>query len=119
MLCLMLLSSMMASCTPPIPSGGFDAPDPASRIYAAVEVATKFSRDRRRPDRSTLQDLVEMLLSTDPAERLVAGDTLRMVSGIDMGFDPSASIEKRAAAIDRWMEWVERLPEDPPSMEAS
>lgn len=60
-----------------------------------------------------------MLLSTDPAERLIAGDTLRMVCGIDMGFDPSASIEKRAAAIDRWMEWVERLPEDPLSMEAS
>ena len=105
-----LLAGLPTGCAPPIPSGGFDAPDPASRIYAAVRVAEEFGRDPRMPDRATLEHLVAMLLSADPAERLIAGDTLRLVTGKDLGYDPSAPLPVRAAAADRWAAWVRALP---------
>ena len=105
-----LMAGLPTGCAPPIPSGGFDAPDPASRIYAAVRVAEEFGRDPRMPDRATLEHLVAMLLSADPAERLIAGDTLRLVTGKELGYDPSAPLPVRAAAVDRWAAWVRTLP---------
>lgn len=100
----------VVGCAPPIPSGGFDAADPASRIYAAVRVAAEFDRTGRRPDRATLEHLVVMLGSADPAARLVASDTLTRVSGVDLGYRPSAPLPERAAATDRWRAWVDALP---------
>ncbi|MCP4835972.1 MAG: hypothetical protein GY895_14555 [Phycisphaera sp.] len=104
----LLLLGGLTACAPPIPSGGFDAPDPASRIYAAVRVAAAFGETGARPDEATLRDLVEMLLSTDPAERLVAGDTLELVTGEDFGFDAADPFVQRVAAADRWAAWVGR-----------
>ena len=67
---------LLTGCAPPIPDGGFNAPDPASRLYAAAQVAANWSsiqppEDRKRPPIATLQQLVVMLESSDPAERLV------------------------------------------------
>jgi hypothetical protein len=97
-------------CAPPIPDGGFDAPDPASRIYAAVRVAAEFQRTGIRPDRTTLEALVIMLSSADPAARFVASQTLREIAGTDFGFHPAAPLAERLPAIDRWRAWVEALP---------
>lgn len=99
----------VASCAPPVPSGGFDAPDPASRIYAAVNVAEQFEKDGIRPDLATLQDLIRMLASADPAARLVAGDTLRMVAGVNFGYQASAPLAERVAATNRWIRWADAL----------
>ncbi|MAC19199.1 MAG: hypothetical protein CMJ23_05870 [Phycisphaerae bacterium] len=99
----------IASCAPPVPSGGFDAPDPASRIYAAVGVAEQFQKDGARPDLKTLQDLIRMLASADPAARLVAGDTLRMVTGVNFGYRASAPLAERVAATNRWIRWADAL----------
>ena len=103
----------MPACAPPVPSGGFGAPDPASRIYAAVQVASDYGRTQTQPDRSTLQDLIEMLLSSDPAERLVARNTLELVTGGDLGYDPSAPLVERVAEVQRWKEWLQETPPRP------
>lgn len=112
-------AATLAGCAPPIPSGGFDAPDPASRIYAAVRVASEFDRTGRRPDRETLEQLVLMLGSADPAARLVASDTLTRVSGVNLGYHPSAPLPERAAAVDRWRAWVDALPAEETPRERS
>lgn len=108
---------IVVGCAPPIPNGGFDAPDPASRIYAAVEVAKRWNSTqppeaRVRPPKATLQHLVVMLQSSDPAARLIAGDTLELVTGREFGFDPSGSPPARAEAAARWRVWVETLPDE-------
>ena len=105
-----VLVAWLGACAPPIPSGGFDAPDPASRIYAAVRVAEAFDRTGIRPDRETLEQLVIMLGSSDPAARFIASNTLTRVSGVDLGFHPSAPLPERVAAVDRWQAWIETLP---------
>ena len=107
MACILLLHGAVPACAPPIPSGGFQAPDPASRIYAAVQVASDFGRTQVRPDRDTLKNLIEMLLSSDAAERLVAGDTLKLVTGVDLGYDPSAPLVERVAEVQRWRAWLQ------------
>lgn len=104
-------------CAPPIPDGGFDAPDPSSRIYAAVEVAQRWNSTeppeaRVRPPKATLQHLVVMLQSSDPAARLIAGDTLKLVTERDFGFDASASPPVRFQAMERWRTWVDTLPDE-------
>ena len=104
------LAVSLPACAPPIPSGGFEAPDPASKIYAAVRVAEEFDRTGQRPDRATLQQLVTMLGSADPAARFVASNTLKRVSGVDLGYQPSAPLPERSLAVARWRAWVESLP---------
>ncbi|MAB73038.1 MAG: hypothetical protein CMJ54_11095 [Planctomycetaceae bacterium] len=106
-------------CAPPIPDGGFDAPDPASRIYAAVGVAERWNATtppeaRVRPPKKTLQHLVVMLQSSDPAARLIAGETLKLVTGRNFGFDPSGSTPTRFEAVERWRAWVDSLPDETP-----
>ena len=115
-----LLLLLLTGCAPPIPDGGFDAPDPASRIYAAVRVADKWSsitppQDRSRPSIATLQQLVVMLESSDPAERLVASETLRMVTGEDFDYEASAPLPERFLAVNRWRAWVDSLAPPPSS----
>ena len=104
------MAASLSACAPPIPSGGFEAPDPASRIYAAVRVAEEFDRTGIRPSRATLEHLVTMLGSADPAARFVASNTLKRVSGVDLGYQPSAPLPERTIAVDRWRAWVDALP---------
>lgn len=111
-------------CAPPIPDGGFDAPDPASHIYAAVGVAERWNSTeppeaRIRPPKTTLQNLVVMLQSSDPAARLISGDTLKLVTGRDFGFKASASPPVRFEAAARWRTWVDTLPDETPTTEAT
>ncbi|MHC4792693.1 MAG: hypothetical protein ACYTDE_00170 [Planctomycetota bacterium] len=113
-----VLGTLVAvGCAPPIPDGGFDAADPASRIYAAVGVAERWNSTqppeaRVRPPKTTLQHLVVMLQSSDPAARLIAGDTLKLVTSRDFGFHPSASPPTRNEAVQRWRTWVDTLPDE-------
>jgi hypothetical protein len=105
---------LLAACAPPVPDGGFNAPDPASRIYAAAGVAADWASTeppeaRRRPAIGTLRHLVVMLESSDPAERLVAAETLRMVTGEDFDYEASAAAPIRFLAVNRWRAWVDSL----------
>ena len=103
---------LLTGCAPPIPDGGFNAPDPASRLYAAAQVAANWSsiqppEDRKRPPIATLQQLVVMLESSDPAERLVASETLQMVTGENFGYEASDPLPERFLAVNRWRSWVD------------
>lgn len=117
-LALLFIPVLGWGCAPPIPDGGFRAPDPASRIYAAIGVAQEFQRTGEEPAKPILRDLVEMLISADPAERLVASDTLRLVTGQNFGYLPYAPMPERRMAAERWTTWVQQQP-SPPSSEAS
>lgn len=97
----------LSACAPPIPDGGFQSPEPASKIYAAIElVQTYGGAETGLPPKKDLQALVEMLESDDPASRFVAVESLRRLTGESMAYDPSGPLGERAAAIDRWVTWV-------------
>ena len=53
-----------------------------------------------------------MLQSSDPAARLISGDTLKLVTGRDFGFKASASPPVRFEAAARWRTWVDTLPDE-------
>lgn len=86
----------MGGCTP-IPKG-FDSPEPAARIEAAVEAA-------RTGDTGAIPDLIGLLDSDDPATRLVAIRSLERLTGETLGYDHAAAEPEREAAIGRWVEW--------------
>lgn len=104
----------MPSCAPPIPDGGFGAPDPASRLYALVELIRTYrgpeATSSGTPPRHLLEPVVAMLASDDPASRFMAMEALRSLTGVAMGFDPAAPVAERAPAIQKWKQWVEALP---------
>lgn len=81
----------------PIPKG-FDSPEPAARIEAAVEAADK-------GDRSKIPDLIALLDSDDPATRMVAIRALERLTGQTLGYDHAGSEAEREAAVGRWVEW--------------
>ena len=51
-----------------------------------------------------------MLESSDPAERMVASETLQMVTGKDFGYEASDPRPERFLAVNRWRSWVDSLP---------
>ncbi len=81
----------------PIPKG-FDSPEPAARIGAAVEAAAS-------GDLGAIPDLITLLDSDDPATRLVSITSLRRLTGRTLGYDHTAPQGERDAAVVRWVEW--------------
>jgi len=90
-----LLALCASACAPPVRTGGFDAPDPASRLYAIERAA-------RERDMDAIPRLVESLDHDDPAVRLAAIEALRLLTGETRGYDCSADPMERRAAIARW-----------------
>jgi HEAT repeat protein len=91
---------MAAGGCVPIPKG-FDSPEPAARIEAAVEAAD-------RGDRGAIPDLIALLESDDPATRLVAIRSLERLTGETLGYDHAAGEYEREEAVERWVEWHEQ-----------
>lgn len=87
----------MGACVP-IPKG-FDSPEPAARITAAVEAAD-------RGDRSAIPALIGLLDSDDPATRLVAIRSLERLTGETLGYDHAALEAQREEAVLRWVDWL-------------
>ncbi len=87
-------------CTP-IPKG-FDSPEPAARIEAALEAAD-------RGDRGAIPDLIGLLDSDDPATRMVGILALERLTGETLGYDYAAAEGEREAAVARWVEWYADL----------
>jgi hypothetical protein len=107
----MAASLGLTACAPPIPNGGFDAPDPASRAYALIDlVRTYRGPDATRkgsPPAQELVPVVAMLDSADPMNRFLAANALRDLTGQDQGYDPTASIMERELAARRWQAWLD------------
>jgi hypothetical protein len=88
----------------------FDSVDPAGRMHAAGRAAAT-------GDTTAEPELVEMLASDDPAERLVAIGTLERLTGERLGYDPAAGPALRRAAIERWRAWLAKR--NPPVKEGT
>jgi len=64
-------------------------------------------------DWSAVQGLIELLDSTDPAERLVAIGALRSITGQDHGYRIADPPALRGEAVDRWAAWwIEKQQEE-------
>lgn len=99
------LLGAMSGCAPPVSQGGFDAPDPASKIYAIEDAV-------RHNDRSEIQYIVEQLDSDDPAVRLVAISALQRLTGETYGYCHYAPRADREESVRRWAKECQRLGSD-------
>ncbi len=103
--CVVVLGA--TACAPPVSTGGFDAPDPASRIYA-------IERAMRTNDVSRTPLIVEQLDSDDPAVRLMAIAALQELTGETYGYHYDDPPYLREPAIQRWVAYVdENFPDNP------
>jgi len=93
------LAISSGACTP-IPKG-FDSPEPAARMEAALDAAA-------RGDSAAIPDLIALLDSDDPATRLVAIGALERLTGQTLGYHYAAPEQERADAVGRWVEWYGR-----------
>ena len=93
---LILVLAAPAGCGAPRASeGGFDSPNPASRLYA-IRLAGQ------QRDASAIPDLIESLESDDQAVRMMAIIALEQVTGTRMGYDPYARQPARQVTADNW-----------------
>jgi len=79
----------------------FRAVDTGGRVPAIVEAA-------RQDDAETADELVHALTDDDPAVRLFAIQSLNRRYGQTLGYRYYASQDRRAAAVARWQDWLER-----------
>lgn len=93
MVCLML-----SGCTagPPVSEGTLTSPDPAARLYA-------IRRAGEQRDTSAVRQLIELLDSADPAERLMTIEALERITGTRLDYDPYANPQQREVAIASWV----------------
>lgn len=80
------------------PARGFASADPGARLDAAVNAAAT-------NDQSSINELIKLLDSDDPAARLVAIWTLERWTGTTNGYDYAAPEAERRAAVDVWTRW--------------
>lgn len=90
-----------------------DLHDPSStrRVQAVAEV-------RRLRSEEQVPALIEMLDDEDESVRLVAGATLKDLTGRDTGYRPYAGPEERRRQVEDWRAWWRsraRAPLAPPS----
>jgi HEAT repeat protein len=94
----MVAMSTGVGCQPPRASeGGFDSPDPASKLYA-------IHRAGQQRDASAIPHLIEQLNNDDPAVRMYAIEALERITGSRLGYSPYASLMDRNEAVLRWAE---------------
>ena len=91
----------LGGCAPEAAS--FDSREPAARLEASFRAVD--ARDQRSTD-----ELIRMLSSDDPAERLVAIRSLERLTGQTLGYDHAGTEAERAEAIDRWVAWQAAQP---------
>ncbi|MEX0741161.1 MAG: HEAT repeat domain-containing protein, partial [Phycisphaeraceae bacterium] len=92
-ICLTLLSG----CTPAVSEGGFNAPDPGSKLYAII-------RAGQTRDRTAIPHLIEQLESDDQAVRMYSILALDRITGTRLGYIHHAPSHHRQAAVARWVE---------------
>jgi len=102
--CLVLGAFVLVGCSSPAdrPVGlsDFQSPDPTVRV-----LTIKWAGDNKVPEAVPL--LVDCLQDEDRAIRFYAIQSLRRITGTDLGYDYKASATDRLAAVKRWREFVE------------
>ncbi len=92
---------LQGACAPPVTEGTFDAPDPASRLYA-------IERAMRTGNRTAVPQIIEQLDSDDPVIRMMAIEALKVLNDgetFDYRYDDPEPL--RRAAIRRWVQSLE------------
>lgn len=103
LLCLAALGIALAwlvGCAPPISEGGFDAAQPAAKLYA-------IRRAGAARDTAAVPKLIEQLDSDDPAVRMFAIEALERITGERRGYRPYAPPYERDPAVAGWVAWFE------------
>lgn len=95
---VLVLCVSLAACSLPDREAGFQSRDPAMRIQALRDAIAA-------GDRSAIPDLIAMLDSEDPAQRMFAQAGLERMTGQTLGYDHAATPAKRAPAIEAWVAW--------------
>lgn len=95
---VVLGAGLASGCASPSSAVGFEEKDPGARLRAIQDAA-------ETDDRTKIDELIELLASDDPAERLLAIRTLERMTGETKGFDHSGTPASRRAAIERWAAW--------------
>jgi hypothetical protein len=94
---LAVLTCPLAGCGPVV-TPSFDSPEPAARNAAIVRAA-------ETRDQGSVDELIAMLASDDPATRVLAIRTLERITGQTNDYDPHADELSRSAAVRRWHAW--------------
>jgi hypothetical protein len=95
------LFALLASSCGPVVKPSFNSPEPAARNAAIVQAA-------ERRDAGSIDELIEMLDSDDPATRVLAATALHRITGERMEYDPHASALQRERGIAAWRAWHDR-----------
>lgn len=88
----------MTGC--PSAKTAFDSPAPSKRLDAIVDAAAK-------NDRSSYRQLVDMLGSDDPVERMLAIRALERITHQTLGYRHQDPEWKRLESVNRWEQWLE------------
>lgn len=97
LVCFLALVAHVPGCGPVV-TPSFDSPEPAARNAAIVRAA-------ETRDRGSVDELIAMLDSDDPATRVLAIRTLERITGQTNDYDPHADDLSRDAAVRRWHAW--------------
>jgi hypothetical protein len=93
------------ACSAPGQRADLGSVDPIERSLGVGR--TLHAADQREPSRDELAELIEMLDSADPAQRLLAIRALERLTGRTRGYEHWAPRVERDAAVRRWVEWLD------------
>lgn len=91
-------ATFLSGCSQPAMRPSFANGTPEERTMAATDAI-------RTDDASKVPQLITMLDSQDPAERMIASDGLRRLTGQTLGYDYADPRPLRTEAIARWKRW--------------
>lgn len=97
---LIVALAATGGCALPAQRASFESDDPMERSLAA-------SRAARQKDTRSIPQLVEMLDSADPAQRMIAIASLEQITGQRLGYDPAGPEWERRRAVRSWITWVQ------------
>ncbi|MFM8981120.1 MAG: HEAT repeat domain-containing protein [Planctomycetia bacterium] len=99
---LLALGGMLGACSSPPrpirPADDLASPNPSVRAQAAGEVARLGALEH-------LPAVIELLDDDDATVRLMAGRTLRALTGHDTGYRPYAPPDELRAQVEAWRAW--------------
>jgi len=89
----------LAGCSPPV-DARFESPDPQGRTMALARAA-----ERRSEAAEDLRQMIALLDSADPAQRMLSIRALERATGQTLGYRHYEAEPERLAAQERWAAW--------------
>ena len=105
---VLALGGLLWACSSPPrpiqPADDLASPNPSVRAQAAGEVARKGALEH-------VPAVIELLDDEDATVRLMAGRTLRALTGHDTGYRPYAPPDTLRAQVEAWRAWWAAQPQ--------